>query len=272
MEESKNAGLADTTDEIYQEILRLRSEGKTAALATVIRVTGFTPGKLLFKMLVYPNRETLGTVGGGAFEGRVISEALAVINTQDAKVFDFEFQGCNSAMTDDQQICGGKMEVFIEPIMVKPTLYIIGAGHIGQALAKIGKTIGFKVIVVDDREEFANREKLPDADEIRLLDFGKVADEIKVDQSSCIVIVTRGHQHDKTVLKAFIGSKATYIGMIGSKRKVKEVFQSLLDDGIEKGLLDHVYAPIGLDIGAQTPSEIAVSIMAEIIAHKYEKR
>lgn len=265
-------GLGDITDKIYQEILRLRSEGRTAALATVIRAVGSTPGKTLFKMLVFPNGEILGTVGGGTFEAKVISEALDMINSQEPKLFDFKLLQCDGVITDDQPICGGTMEVLIEPIIVKPTLYIMGAGHVGQALAKIGKTIGFRVVVVDDREEFANREKFPDADEIRVLDFDKVADEIKVNQSSYIVIVTRGHQHDKKVLEAFIRSKAKYIGMIGSKRKVKEVFQSLLDDGIEKELLDRVYAPIGLDIGAQTPSEIVVSIMAEIIAHKYGKR
>lgn len=271
MKESKHSSLTDITDKIYQEILRLRSEGKTAALATVVRAVGSTPGKTLFKMLIFPNGEILGTVGGGAFEAKVISEALDVINSQEPKIFDFKLR-CDDVMTDDQPICGGTMEVLIEPIIVKPTLYIMGAGHVGQALARVGKTIGFRIIVVDDREEFANRKKFPDADEILLLDFTKVADEIEVDQSSYVVIVTRGHQNDRRVLKAFIGSRATYIGMIGSKRKVKEIFQSLLDGGIEKELLDHVYAPIGLDIGAQTPSEIAVSIMAEIIAHKYGKR
>jgi xanthine dehydrogenase accessory factor len=276
MEESKrqfesSLGLGDITGKIYQEILRLRSEGGTAALATVVRATGSTPGKTLFKMLVYPNRQTLGTVGGGTFEAKVISEALNVIKNQEPMLFNFMFHGSNGVTTDDHPICGGAMEVFIEPVIVGPTLFIMGAGHLGQALAKIGKTTGFRVIVTDDREEFANSQKLPDADEIHISDFDKVAHEIKVDESSHIVIVTRGHQYDKQVLGAFIRSKVAYIGMIGSKKKVKEVFKDLMNEGIEKELLDQVYAPIGLDIGAQTPSEIAVSIMAEIIAHRYGK-
>jgi len=272
MEKPKNGGMVDITDEIYREILRLREHGKTAALATVIDATGSTPGKVLFKMLVYHNGETLGTIGGGAYEGKVISEALAVINTQRSRVYHFEFQGCESGITDDGPICGGKMEVLIEPITVKPTLFIIGAGHIGQALVKIGKTVGFKIVVIDDREEFANRERLPDADEILLLSFDKMKDRIQVNESSYIVIVTRGHQHDEKALKTFARSNATYIGMVGSGRKVTEVFQKLLKEGIERKLLDRVYAPVGLAIGAQTPSEIAISIVAELIAHKYGKR
>lgn len=271
MEELEDRTLGDDIDKIYREILRLRSEGGQAALATVIQAIGSTPGKTLFKMLVYSNGEILGSVGGGLFEAKVISEALQAINNQQPKLFNFKLFKSDGVATNDQPVCGGEMTAFIEPIGVKPRLYVVGAGHIGQALAKIGKIIGFRVIVVDDRQEFANREKFPDADEILIMDYNKVAEEIEVDQSSYIVIVTRGHQHDKEVLRALIRSKAKYIGMIGSKRKVKEISQTMLDEGIEKELLDSVYAPIGLDIGAQTSSEIAVSIVAEIVAHKYGK-
>jgi xanthine dehydrogenase accessory factor len=265
MKEQQPPRFGDVTDKIYHEIVRLRSEGASAALATVIRTTGSTPGAPLFKMLVYPDAKTLGTVGGGAFEAKVVSEAVRVITSQEPTVFDFSFR--DDAGTGDQPICGGKMEIFIEPIRVKSTLYVMGAGHIGQVVARIGKITGFRVVVVDDREEYANRERFPDADEIRLLDFSNVADEITVNQSSHIVIVTRGHQHDQSVLEAFIRSNAGYLGMLGSKRKVKEVFQNLRDHGIDTKLLDRVHAPIGVDIGARTPAEIAVSIIAEIIAH-----
>ena len=163
------------------------------------------------------------------------------------------------------------MEVLIEPITRRPTLYIMGAGHVGQALSGIGRIVGFRTVVVDDREKYANKTRFADADEILVSDFGEIADKVKVDKSSYVVIVTRGHQHDKTVLKAFIHSNAIYVGMIGSRKKVKEVFQSLIQEGVEKKLLDRVYSPIGLDIGAQTASEIAVSIMAEIIAHQRGK-
>jgi len=259
--------LNDSTDRIYQEILRLRSEGEPAALATVTRTRGSTPGKTLFKMLVYANGEILGSVGGGAFEAKVISEALNVIKTEEPKVFEFKLNKCGEDLSDNQPICGGEMEVLIEPITRRPTLCIMGAGHVGQALSGIGKIVGFRTVVVDDGEKYANKSRFADADEILVSDFGEIADNVKVGKSSYVVIVTRGHQHDKTVLKAFIHSDAAYIGMIGSRKKVKEVFQSLIQEGVEEKLLDRVYSPIGIDIGAQTASEIAISILAEIIAH-----
>ena len=163
------------------------------------------------------------------------------------------------------------MEVLIEPITRRPTLYIMGAGHVGQALAGIGRIVGCRTVVVDDREKYADTTRFEDADEVLVSDFSEIAGKVKVGKSSYIVIVTRGHQHDKTVLKAFIHSNAAYIGMIGSRKKVKEVFQSLIQEGVDEKLLNHVYSPIGLDIGAQTASEIAISIMAEIIAHSRGK-
>lgn len=268
---TENTNAEDLIERIYQEILRLRSEGGAAALATVVKAVGSTPGKALFKMLVYENGKILGTVGGGTFESKVISEALEAIKTHEPRLFDFKFSSCEGGLTDDQPICGGEMRVFIEPISVKPHLFIMGAGHIGQELTKIGKMLGFRVTVVDDREEYVSRERFPDADELLQSSFSKVANQISVDQFSYIIVVTRGHQHDKEALKAVIKSKATYIGMIGSKKKVKEVFERLIDEGIEKKLLEKVHAPIGLDIGSQTPAEIAVSIVAEIVAHKYGK-
>jgi xanthine dehydrogenase accessory factor len=266
MKELTHLNSEDITDEIYQEILRLRANGESAALATVIRTKGSTPGKPLFRMLIYSDSQILGTVGGGTFEAKVISEALKVISSQKPKIINFNFFESEDTIIDEQPICGGKMEAFIEPIIVKPALYIMGAGHVGFAIAKIGKIAGFRVIVVDDREEFANRERFSFVDEIILLDFNRIADEIKVNQSSYIVIVTRGHLYDKIVLKAFIRGQVGYLGMIGSKIKVNEIFQRLLDEGIDKELLERVHAPIGLDIGSKTPAEIAVSIMAEIIA------
>jgi xanthine dehydrogenase accessory factor len=218
-------------------------------------------------MLVYGNGEILGSVGGGTFEAKVISEALNAIRTSEPKTYKFKFDKNEKDRSDNQPICGGKMEVLIEPIAPKPTLYIMGAGHIGLALAIIGKIIGFRIVVVDDRETFANKARFPDADEVLVLNFDRIADKVKLNSSSYVVIVTRGHLHDKTVLKAFIRSDATYIGMIGSRKKVKYVFQSLIEEGIEEKLIDRVYSPIGIDIGAQTASEIAVSIMAEMIAH-----
>ena len=257
-------------DEIYQEILRLRESGEIAALATVIRTSGSTPGKVSSKMLVYQDGRTLGTVGGGAFEAEVTTVSLNVIRTGQSRLFEHilendtlnrKDEGCKSS-----SICGGRMEVFVEPITTKPALYIMGAGHIGEALARIGKIVGFRIVVVDDREKYANRERFPYADEIHVVDFGKVSAEIKPNQSSYVVIVTRGHEHDKEVLSQFVNSNAKYVGMIGSRKKVEETFKSLISEGVGIDRLKRVYAPIGLNLGAQTPGEIAVSIVAQIIA------
>ena len=162
-------------------------------------------------------------------------------------------------------ICGGDLEVFIEPILSSPTLYIFGGGHISLSLAKIGKLLGFKIVVIDDRPEFANPQRFPEAELTLAEDFSKAFPKLKIDKSSYIAIVTRGHQYDELVLEWAIGTKAKYIGMIGSKTKNKAIFSHLLAKGTSQELLERVHAPIGLAIGAQTPEEIALSIMAEIV-------
>jgi len=162
-------------------------------------------------------------------------------------------------------ICGGDLEVFIEPILPPPTLYIFGGGHISLPLAKIGKLLGFKIAVIDDRAEFANPQRFPEAELTLAGDLKKVFPELKINKSSYIVIITRGHQYDELALEWAVGTQAKYIGMIGSRTKNKAILSHLLAKGIPQELLDKVNAPIGLEIGAQTPEEIAISIMAEIV-------
>jgi len=165
-------------------------------------------------------------------------------------------------------ICGGDLEVFIEPILTTPTLFIFGGGHISLPLAKTAKLLGFKIAVIDDRAEFANTERFPEAEMVLADDFTKAFSKLKIDKTSYIVIVTRGHQHDELVLDMALGTPAKYIGMIGSKTKVKATYSHLLAKGVPKEKLDSVHSPIGLEIGAQTPEEIAVSILAEIVKVK----
>ena len=162
-------------------------------------------------------------------------------------------------------ICGGDMEVFIEPILSSPTLYIFGGGHVSLPVAKIGKLLGFKIAVIDDRTEYANPQRLPEVELILAEDFNKAFSKLKIDKSSYIVIVTRNHENDELVLELALGTEAKYIGMIGSKTKNKAIFSHLLAKGIPKNLLDKVHVPIGLEIYAQTPEEIAVSILAEMV-------
>jgi xanthine dehydrogenase accessory factor len=162
-------------------------------------------------------------------------------------------------------VCGGRMDIFIDVIEPKPTLLIVGAGHIAYYLARLGHMVGFSIAVIDDRKEFANRERFPNAERVICDDMERTLSSIKITPSTYVVIVTRGHQYDLAALKQVIDSKAAYIGMIGSKSKVRIAFQELKSAGIAEDTLKRVHAPIGLDIGAETPQEIAVSIIAEII-------
>jgi xanthine dehydrogenase accessory factor len=249
--------------DIYQEIVRVKAEGEEAALVTVVSATGSTPREEGAKMLVKPDASILGTIGGGSLEARVIEEAVKVIKQGKPKRFHISLTAAEAGEVG--MICGGELEVFIEPILTPPTLYIFGGGHISLSLAKMGQLLGFKIAVIDDRAEFASPDRFPEADILLAEDFTSSFPKLKIDKSSYIVIVTRGHQHDELVLEWAVGTQAKYIGMIGSKTKNKTIFSHLLAKGISKEQLDRVHAPIGLKINAQTPEEIAVSILAEVI-------
>jgi xanthine dehydrogenase accessory factor len=250
-------------DDIYQEIVRVKAEGGEAALVTVVSASGSTPREEGAKMLVRPDGSIFGTIGGGSLEARVIKEAIEVIKRGKPKHHHFALTARGAGELG--MICGGDTDVFIEPILTQPTLYIFGGGHIALALAKMGKLCGFKITVVDDRADFAQAERFPEADVILAKDFNKSFSKIKIDRLSYIVIVTHGHKHDEVVLEWAVGTPAKYVGMIGSKTKNKTIFTHLRARGISQEQLDRVHAPIGLEIGAQTPEEIAVSILAEII-------
>jgi xanthine dehydrogenase accessory factor len=213
-------------------------------------------------MLVKADGSIVGTIGGGNLENIAIKEALKVLQSNKPKRLDYSLQ----ASTETDMVCGGDVEIFIEPILSTPTIYIFGGGHIGLALTRIAKPLGFKIVVVDDRPEFASPERFPEAEETIVGDFGEVFSKLKIDRSSYIVITTHGHKGDEAALKGALGTKARYVGMIGSRSKIKEIYSHLREKGFSQKQLDHVHSPIGLKIFAQTPEEIAVSIMAEIIA------
>ncbi|MFC2048316.1 XdhC family protein [Chloroflexota bacterium] len=253
-----------TDIDIYEEIIRIKKEGEEAALATVISAGGSTPREEGAKMLVRADGSILGTIGGGGLEARIMKEAAEVIRTGESKHLIFR-------LTEKEELgllCGGDAGVFIEPIVSLPTLYIFGGGHIGFPLAKMANLVDFRVVVIDNRPEFANPERFPEAEQTLVEDHNTAFSNLKVDKLSYIVIITHGHKGDETVLEGALATKARYIGMIGSKAKVKTVFSHLLNKGISQELLDRVHAPIGLAIGAETPEEIAVSILAEIIQIK----
>ncbi len=247
--------------DIYREIVRLAEAGEGAAMATIISVEGSTPREAGAKMLVYDTGRILGTVGGGNIEKQVIREAVDVINTGKARkiIYRLNPQG------ELGMICGGDTEVFIEPIASTPRLFIFGAGHIGVPLAKMAALTDFKVVIIDDRPEYTTATRFPEATELVVSDFQTSFEKIKVSSESFIVIITHGHKGDEVVLENALKTPAKYIGMIGSKSKNEAVYSHLQAKGFTKNDLSRVHAPIGLSIHAQTPEEIAVSILSEMI-------
>jgi len=247
--------------DIYQEIVRIKAEGEEAALVIVVSATGSTPREEGAKMLVRADGSIIGTIGGGRIEAQAIKEALEAIREGKPQRLCFSLKEGGEL----RMICGGDTEIFIEPILSAPTMYIFGGGHIALTLAKVGKLLGFKIVVIDDRSEYANAQRFPEAELTLTEDFAKAFQKLKVDKSSYIVIVTHGHKGDETVLEEALATEAKYIGMIGSKTKNQTIFSHLLSKGISQERLDRVHAPIGLNIYALTPEEIAISILAEII-------
>jgi len=250
--------------EIYQEIVNLISRGERAVLATVVSSGGSVPRRNDAKMLIKSDRTFLGTVGGGGVELKVINMALEILNSGQSQLlhFDLSGEGEKAAM-----ICGGTMDVFLEPILPLETSYFFGAGHISEAAAKLAKPLGFRIIVVDPRPEFNNAERFPDAESI-VEPYTEAFPKLNIGSDSYLVICTPGHVFDEQCLHFAVGTKAKYIGMIGSKKKVKDVKERLINKGILPQNLEKVHAPIGLEIGAETPYEIAISILAEIIKIK----
>ena len=250
--------------DIYEEIVRVRFEGGRAALATIVRRQGSTPRRDFAKMLISEDGSTIGSVGGGQTEAEVLKEAKRVMETGQASLL--KYQLTQKDAEQDGLTCGGTVEVFVEPILPDPKLILMGAGHIGQTVAQAAHRVGFKVAVVDDRESFANRERFPQAKEIVVAPFQQGFDAITVSQTSFILIATRGHGHDQTVLEQALQTSACYIGMVGSRRKTQIIVQNLLGKGVSPEALSRLYAPIGIEIGSGTPEEIAVSVVGELIA------
>ena len=250
-------------DDIYEAIVRLRRRGEKAVLVTIVSTRGSAPRKEGAKMLVQTGGRIIGTVGGGNLEYQVIKKALQLLEGHESKLAHFELT--NEDASREGMICGGTVDAFLEPIHALPVLFIFGGGHISLSLARIGKMVDFRVVVIDDRPEFANAERFPEADEAIAGEMASIMPQLDINSSSYIVIVTRGHQNDSQVLEWAVSTPAAYVGMIGSRKKIHTLFSHLKSKGITQEQLDRVHSPIGLPIGAETPEEIAVSIMAEVI-------
>jgi len=256
--------------EILKEALGRINRGETIALVTIVKTKGSTPREIGAKMLVNKDGLIAGTIGGGITEAKVIEEIKQALKEGKGKLLTYHLTKEQAAL-DEGAICGGEMKVFIDILQPKEEVLIFGAGHIAVCLSKLAKTVGFKVTIIDDREEFVNQDRFPEADKIIAEETEKALTHLKITPSTYIIIVTRGHLKDEEVLGSVIRSGATYIGMIGSRKKNATVFQHLEEQGISAQELKKVHAPIGVDIGAQTPEEIAVSIMAEIIQVRRKK-
>jgi xanthine dehydrogenase accessory factor len=249
--------------DIYEEIARMYRSGSGGVVATVVSAGGSTPRGAGAKMIVYPDGRTLGTVGGGAVEADVIAKARALVDSSEPELLSFDLGG------DVGMACGGEMSVFLEPIAGAPRVAVIGGGHVGQAVAAVARQAGFRVTVVDDRREVVSVERFPTADRRLVGGVELLAGDLPIDESSFVVIVTRGHRYDKEWLRGVIALRPGYLGMIGSAEKVRRTFEELEREGVPKSALEDIHAPIGIDIGAETPDEIAVSVVAEIIAVRH---
>lgn len=249
--------------DIFEEIVRMRRAGQRGALATIVHTNGSIPSYESSRMLVREDGSIVGTIGGGCVEAEVWAAAKEVMQAEQPRKMTFSLN--NDATYDSGLICGGTLEIFVEPILPQPVLCVFGGGHISVSLAHTAAAVGFRVIVVDDRASFANPGRFPMASEI-FTSYEESFEKIQLNAFTYIVIVTRGHKDDMRVLAWAVRTQAKYLGMIGSRRKVLSVYRSLEKEGYAAEEFDRVHAPVGLDIGALAPEEIAVSIAAELIA------
>jgi len=249
--------------DLFEEIVKLRRAGHRAALATIVHTNGSIPSYESSRMLVREDGSIAGTIGGGCVEAEVWAAAKEVMQKESPRKMVFNLN--NEASYDNGLICGGTLEVFVEPILPQPMIYLFGGGHVSMALAKAASAAGFGIGVADDRESFANKERFPMAQDI-FTNYEDAFENIRPNGSSYLVIVTRGHKEDMRVLAWAVRTEARYIGMIGSRRKVLSVYKALESDGYKPEEFERVYAPMGLEIGALSPEEIAVSIAAELVA------
>jgi len=250
--------------DVFDELIHLRNLGQKCALATIVQVRGSIPSFESAKLLVREDGSMVGTIGGGCVEAEVWNAAREVIATSKPRHMSFSLG--QDAAYDNGLICGGQLDVFVECIAPQPAALIFGGGHISKSLAKVLDLAGFRVSIADNREAFANRERFPEAAEVHAEEYEELYPKLTVTESTFIVIVTRGHRDDMRVLRWAVTTPARYISMIGSKRKVIAVIRELEKEGLSSDSFDRIYAPMGFEIGAVSPEEIAISVAAEMIA------
>jgi xanthine dehydrogenase accessory factor len=250
--------------DLYDEIVRLRKLGQKCAVATIVQVNGSIPSFESAKILVREDGSFMGTVGGGCVEAEVWNAAREVIETEKPRHLSFSLG--QDAAYDEGLICGGQLNIFVEPVIPQPRAFIFGGGHVSKGISKIATLAGFSTSIIDNRQAFANQERFPEAEATYAEEYEDVFPKLPVNSSSYIIIVTRGHRDDMRVLRWAVNTPAKYIAMIGSKRKTISVVHELEKEGVPREAFEKVFAPMGLEIGAELPEEIAISVVAEMIA------
>lgn len=251
-----------STDRIYQRIAELEAAGRPVAVATVVHAQGSVPRHEGTKMLVHPDGNIEGTVGGGDLESRVIAAALETLQDGKPRKLSYAFHDLKRG---DVGVCGGEMEVFVEPIKPRPTIVVVGGGHVGRAVVHLASWLGFRVVLSDDRPEYATSEAAPGADEYILTSLAELHRKVEITPDTYIMLTTRGVPVDVDGLPPLLDSPAAYIGVIGSRRRWEVCAQELSAKGVPAEKIARVHSPMGLELNAETPEEIAVSMLAEII-------
>src|SRR5919109_2768306 len=252
-------------NKIYQALSELEKNNESAALCTVVKSIGSTPRHVGSKMLVYPDGKFIGTVGGGDLEHRVLDEAWIAMTDGESRLLTYRMADPSRG---DPGVCGGTVEVFVEPILPPAIILVIGAGHVGRAVVHLAKWLGFRVAVSDDRPEFCNPEATPGADAYYPVPMGNLPEHLKINKRTSIVITSRGSNVDAQGLPGLLEAEAAYVGVIGSRGRWLKTVKALKAKGVSEEKIARVHSPMGLELNAETPEEIAVSIMAEILMLK----
>jgi xanthine dehydrogenase accessory factor len=248
---------------IYEAVVEAVRRREAVALATIVQTRGSTPRQVGTKMLIRTDGTSMGTVGGGALEAAIIEAAQEALGEGKSRLVHYGLRADKNE--EDLGVCGGDLDVFVDVIAPQLTLLLIGAGHVAVPLAGLAHLLGFHTVVFDDRTEYANRDRFPQAEEILVEELDTGLSALNITPNTWIVIATRSHESDAAALQAVLGSPAAYIGMLGSRRKVSLTLRALREAEAREEQLARVYTPVGLDLGAETPEEIALSIMAEMV-------
>jgi xanthine dehydrogenase accessory factor len=251
-------------EDVLAALTEALARGEAVALVTIVAAHGSTPQRVGARMLVHADGRTVGTIGGGCYEHDAFWKAREALVSRKARLVHYELS--DDLAEESGLICGGRMDVFVEPIEPAPHLYILGAGHVGYQLGQLAPTVGFTLHVVDDRQKFANRERFPEAAEVIVDSLDTWVAGAEIPSTAYVVVLTRGHRQDFDVLRGLADREFRYVGLIGSRAKVARLTDALLEAGVSPEWLKRLHAPVGFDIGAVSPEEIAVSILAELIA------